>query len=244
MKRVLALSLIAWGTLTPASAGEDVVTVTASGTSFSPKTVTIAPGETVAWTNPNDGLHNVHFEDGQFDTPTQPSPDWPVSVERTFAQAGTYAYYCEQHGGPDGFGMSGVVIVEDPALVPPTTELTKPLDGNTYPKSKTGMFRGTATDEQGPVTEVEVALRRKKTNGDCGWWDGDSFVVGPCGTKLFQSATGTDTWSYALGTTLKPSKNTNIADYTMYSRGQDEDGNIETSFQRGRNVARFEVKLG
>jgi hypothetical protein len=160
-------------------------------------------------------------------------------VQRTFAEVGTYAYFCEFHGD---LGMTGTVIVEDPALVPPTTALTKPLDGKTYPKSKTDTFRGTAADPSGPITDVEVALRRKKTNGVCGWWDGDSFVVGNCGPKQFQIASGTDAWTLALGTTLKPSKGTNIADYTMYSRASDDDGNTEDDFERGRNVARFEVK--
>jgi hypothetical protein len=34
---------------------------------------------------------------------------WMVS--NTFAQPGTYHYYCEVHGGPGGFGMSGTVTV-------------------------------------------------------------------------------------------------------------------------------------
>ena len=140
--------------------------------------------------------------------------------------------------------MSGTVIVQDLSVVPPTTELTKPIDGRTYLKSKTGIFRGTATDPSGSITDVDVALRRKKTNGDCGWWDGDSFVAGGCGAKQFLTASGTDIWSFALGTTLKPSQGTTIANYTMYSRGTDSDANVEATFQRGRNVATFDVKQG
>ena len=241
-KLLLVLSVAAWAVIPPATAGEDVVTVTASGISFSPKTVTVDIGEKVEWINPNSGFHNVRFEDGQYEEPAIPSNDWPAPVERTFATEGTYAYYCENHGGPGGSGMSGTVIVVDPLTVPPTTELTKPLDGKTYPKSKTGTFRGTAIDPQGPVFSVEIALRRKKTNGDCGWWDGGSFVPGPCSAKQFLGAEGTDTWSYALGTTLKPSMGTNIANYTMYSRANDTDGNTEDQFEKGRNLARFEVK--
>src|SRR5688500_2828267 len=83
--------------------------VTASGTSFSPGEVTVAPGEKVTWTNPQQGLHNVHFEDGQFDVPADPTGSWPPDVSRTFPTPGTYAYYCEFHGGPGGAGMSGEV---------------------------------------------------------------------------------------------------------------------------------------
>jgi plastocyanin len=30
----------------------------------------------------------------------------------TFNAAGTYDFYCSNHGGPGGFGMSGTVTVE------------------------------------------------------------------------------------------------------------------------------------
>ena len=241
MRKLIVLSILAFGLTAPPAAGGGDVTVTASGISFTPKTVTISIGDSVEWINPNSGTHNVKFEDGQFETPADPSTSWPA-VERTFGEAGSYAYYCELHGPPNG-NMSGVVIVEDPALVPPTTELTKPIDGRTYLVSKTSTFRGTASDPSGPITEVEVALRRKKTNGLCGWWDGDSFVAGPCSGKQFQPANGTDTWSFSLGTIrLRPSRGTTIANYTMYSHATDADENLETHFERGRNVATFEVK--
>jgi plastocyanin len=29
----------------------------------------------------------------------------------TFDEPGTYPYYCDNHGGPGGEGMSGVIIV-------------------------------------------------------------------------------------------------------------------------------------
>ena len=240
MRRILALALVLWGSMIPkAAGGGDVVTVEAIGTSFRPPTVTIAAGQTVVWTNPREESHNVRFEDGQFEMPADPTGAWTVPVQRTFEDIGSYAYYCEAH---EVNGMLGTVIVKDPALIPPTTELTKPIAGRTYPESKTGTFRGSATDPSGPITEVEAALRRKKTDGTCGWWNGDSFVAGPCGEKMFVPASGTDVWSLALGTTLKPSKGTNIDYYTLYSRGTDADGNVEDGFERGRNVARFEVK--
>jgi plastocyanin len=85
--------------------------VTTSGNSFSPAGVTISAGEKVTWTNPSQGQHNVHFEDNQFDVPADPSGTWPPDVSRTFSGPGSYAYYCELHGGPGGSGMSGTVTV-------------------------------------------------------------------------------------------------------------------------------------
>jgi plastocyanin len=85
------------------------VAATADNT-FTPKTITIPPNTTVYFEN--RGLsHNVHFDDGKFQGPTDPQPT-PWRVWRHFDQVGTYAYHCDLHGGPNGQGMSGVVIVE------------------------------------------------------------------------------------------------------------------------------------
>src|SRR3954447_26570269 len=85
------------------------VAATADNT-FTPKTLTIPPNTTVYFEN--RGLsHNVHFDDGKFEGPTDPQPT-PWRVWRHFDQPGTYRYYCELHGGPNGQGMSGTVFVE------------------------------------------------------------------------------------------------------------------------------------
>jgi plastocyanin len=84
------------------------VTATFSST-FSPKHVAIGVGDTVTWTN-QSGFHNVHFDDNSFIQPSPPSSAaW--TVMRAFPAVGTFAYYCEVHGGPNGSGMSGTVAV-------------------------------------------------------------------------------------------------------------------------------------
>src|SRR3954451_2013844 len=84
------------------------VAATADNT-FTPRTLTIPPNTTVYFEN--RGLsHNVHFDDGKFEGPTDPQPT-PWRVWRHFDDPGTYTYYCELHGGPNGQGMSGTVIV-------------------------------------------------------------------------------------------------------------------------------------
>src|SRR4051812_4147533 len=70
--------------------------VTAGGGSntFSPKTVTVSQGDSVTWTNTPGQFHNVKFEDGGLEQPSEPdSSAWKTS--RTFTSAGTYRYYCE-----------------------------------------------------------------------------------------------------------------------------------------------------
>src|SRR3954447_18881556 len=83
-----------------------------------PASVTILQGESVTWNNTGGNLHNVHFDDGSYDMPADPdSSTW--SKTRTFLTAGTFKYYCDAHGGPDGVGMSGTVTVLTPGSNPP-----------------------------------------------------------------------------------------------------------------------------
>ena len=118
--------------------------VVASGFSFDPPTVQIQPGEKVTWTN-GGGTHNVHFQDGQFDQPADPTAaaSWPADVSRTFAEEGEYRYYCELHGTASG-GMSGRVIVgeveptptpgPDPTPTPSPDATPTPSPGDTAPR--------------------------------------------------------------------------------------------------------------
>ena len=111
-------ALVAAVTLAPvvsvAHAAEQTVTV--SSDRFAPATVTVGQGDTLRWNN-TGGFHNVHFDDGSFVQPSMPDNTlW--SASRAFSTPGTFAYYCEAHGGPNGFGMSGTVVV-NPATAPP-----------------------------------------------------------------------------------------------------------------------------
>ena len=82
------------------------------GNRFSPTEVTIQAGQTVSWVWPSGSLdHNVAPDGG-----TVPSSgglaNGPEVYSFTFTTAGTYAFFCAQHGAPGGGGMSGRVIVE------------------------------------------------------------------------------------------------------------------------------------
>lgn len=82
---------------------------------FDRSKVAVKPGESVTWNHPATGEpHNVHFDDGPFTDPATPLAS-PWTATRTFANAGTYSYYCQNHG----LNMSGTVYVNDLGDVPP-----------------------------------------------------------------------------------------------------------------------------
>ena len=83
--------------------------VTVSNFSFNPTQLTINAGDIVRWTNAG-GLHNVVADDNSFTSGAVSSSAWVF--EHTFNSVGSNPYYCGQHGGPGGVGMSGVITVE------------------------------------------------------------------------------------------------------------------------------------
>lgn len=94
------------------------------GRHFDPATLTIDVNDTVTFKNDVAGLgfHNVKSDDNAV-TPFRcangcdgaggngavSSTAWSATV--AFPAAGTIGYYCEQHGGNGGSGMSGVITV-------------------------------------------------------------------------------------------------------------------------------------
>ena len=73
--------------------------------SFSPPTLTVPVGATVTWVNQDDIPHTVVSADGA--DLKSPVLDTDQKFTHTFAQAGTYAYYCSIHPK-----MTGKVIVQ------------------------------------------------------------------------------------------------------------------------------------
>jgi plastocyanin len=103
------------------------VAVGVDGFTFTPSTANISVGDTVRWTWFSNG-HSVTSgdpctADGQFCSPNNMNCDQPVlSVngtvyEFTFAQAGTFNYFCAAHCV---LGMTGVVNVAAGATPTPT----------------------------------------------------------------------------------------------------------------------------
>jgi predicted lipoprotein with Yx(FWY)xxD motif/plastocyanin len=96
-------------TAAPATAAGQTVNVAISNFAFAPKTLTVAPGTTVVWTNQDSAGHTVTADNSAFDSGNL---NQGATFKFTFTQPGTYAYYCRYHGGPGGQGMAGQVIVK------------------------------------------------------------------------------------------------------------------------------------
>jgi hypothetical protein len=108
-------------------------------------------------------------------------------------------------------------------------------------------------DEGGSdLAQVEMALRKKKTNGSCRWWnpatrrwDPGSCSEEPHWMEMEFITLWTPTWPYLYGKAfpvLTPSVGTTIKFYTAWSRAIDGVGNEERTFTKGRNWNTFEVK--
>ena len=79
--------------------------------------MTINVGDTVTWTHNGVRPHTVHADNGAFNSGNRVTGQ---QFSYTFTTAGTFAYYCDYHGGPGGSGMSGTVVVQA-APAPATT---------------------------------------------------------------------------------------------------------------------------
>jgi len=109
-----ALGLVLWsgaqsissggGELKPAPSAEAKVEVKIDNFSFGPTTVTVDKGSTVTWINRDDIPHTVVSSDKVFKSKVL---DTDEQFSFTFAQAGTYPYFCSIHPK-----MTGTVIVK------------------------------------------------------------------------------------------------------------------------------------
>jgi LPXTG-motif cell wall-anchored protein len=89
----------------PAAAQFEVV---ADDSFFKVKDMQITEGATLKWTNVGKLPHTIKAVDGSF---ASGNLDHNAVYAFTFTKPGTYQYYCEYHGGPDGTGMFGILTV-------------------------------------------------------------------------------------------------------------------------------------
>jgi len=85
---------------------QQATTVQIADTAFTPASVAVAPGSTVTWSNNDSVPHTVSFGDAGPQSSEILDPGGTFAA--TFAEAGTYAYFCELH--PE---MEGTVEVGD-----------------------------------------------------------------------------------------------------------------------------------
>ena len=71
--------------------------------SFGPQTLTVPAGTTVTWTNRDDIPHTVVSTDGVFKSKVR---DTDEKFSYTFAQPGSYPYFCSIHPK-----MTGTIVV-------------------------------------------------------------------------------------------------------------------------------------
>ena len=127
--KTLAIIAISTGLSTLADAKDHIVEVVTDAengtTSFKPKFLRIAKGDTVTWVNKMDDFHNVitypdGFPEGAsgFESPYLEQKGESFSF--TFEHAGTYQYHCIPH---IMMGMRGVVTVGAPT---PPNKFHKP----------------------------------------------------------------------------------------------------------------------
>lgn len=89
-------------TSTPAPTTEESISI--SGFSFQPSSLTIQAGTTVVWTNQDSAPHTITADNGSFDSGTISSNG---TYSRTFTQTGSFVYHCDFHPS-----MQGTIIVQ------------------------------------------------------------------------------------------------------------------------------------
>ncbi len=82
-----------------------MVRVAIRGYAFAPKTVTVAPGTKVTWTNKDSDIHTVFSNTSAFMESNDLSTG--KSFSHTFMKVGVYKYHCVQHAF-----MTGTVTVK------------------------------------------------------------------------------------------------------------------------------------
>ena len=144
-----------------------------------------------------------------------------------------------------GRDINSILRILDPEddSVSPKSRITRPKHRKTYRRSELRKIEGTSSDvAPGLVDYVGVGIRQKLKNGNCKWFNGNRFVIGPCndGELVFINTTGN--WRLNVAGELAKSVGTKVKFYTAYSQAVDRSGNVETGYQKGRNANKFEIK--
>ena len=82
------------------------------GNRFEPAVINVTVGQTVVWSWPAGSIgHNVVADDKIHPPRSGQLANGPNTFSFRFDDVGTFRYYCENHGGANGVGMSGQVVV-------------------------------------------------------------------------------------------------------------------------------------
>jgi hypothetical protein len=128
---------------------------------------------------------------------------------------------------------------------PPVTRFHHPRDGLKYEYNDLRIREmHTYYDDPGGsgVVKVWLALRKLRMNGKCAWYTPSGFVPGACGAKKWLKMEPLADLFLLSVEPLAPSIGTKIRNYRAWTKGKDGAGNMETTFEAGRNLSTFEVK--
>ena len=89
-------------------AAEGSLEIAMANRKFDPPVAIIKAGTELAWVNMDQARHNVHADSDAFRSELF-GQDGSFSLR--IAEPGVYPYYCDPHGGPEGEGMAGTIIV-------------------------------------------------------------------------------------------------------------------------------------
>lgn len=107
------IALTAVGNGRTASPSSPTIAVETQDNTFAPEVLRVAPGSTIVWHNLGRNAHSVTADDRAWNSGLV---DPGRTFRRTFSRPGTYRYFCVPHGGRDGRGMAGVILVGDAPL--------------------------------------------------------------------------------------------------------------------------------
>ncbi|HEX6291154.1 MAG TPA: cupredoxin domain-containing protein [Herpetosiphonaceae bacterium] len=152
---------------------------------FEPKTVTVPVGASVTWRNTGQRPHTAKADNGSFDTGNVASGATSSAV--TFSAAGTFAYYCEYHGGPNGAGMSGTIVVAAAQASPSPSPAPSASPSPAPSAPPAGGVTPSITVRNQPISNSMITIERVVAAED-GWVAVHKF--GPDGKMMLTPLAG------------------------------------------------------
>ncbi len=147
---------------------------------------------------------------------------WSLSLPASDLTSGDVYKVTAQATDSDGNTGTSTTVTFAYDTAPPTVTVTYPANGsNVCPCKWGGAIKGTASSNSGSgttITGVSVSIEDTTTNR---WWNGISFTS----TKAFVGATGTTTWTLALGTASLHAGDS----YSVTAEATDSAGNMGSS---------------
>ena len=126
--------------------------VTIADFSFSPGSLTINQGDTVTWVNNGPTAHSATANNGSFNTGILKAGQ---SASHTFAQAGTFSYYCQPHPF-----MKATIVVQ-------AAQAGGTSGGNSGGSGSSGTTGSTGTSDAGATaSQADSGPTLPNTGGD------------------------------------------------------------------------------